>query len=77
MVAAVHQDYFVGEAIAIEKGVELGDEDAEVSAFVNDGQDYGNVHGGSVSMMAGGKKNPDRASSVKVVANADCTRMLS
>jgi hypothetical protein len=46
----------VGKSIAIEEGVELGDEDAEVSAFVNDGQDYGNVHGGSVSMMAGGKK---------------------
>jgi hypothetical protein len=40
--------------------MELGDEDAEVRAFVNDGQDYGNVHGGSVSMMAGGKKRYPR-----------------
>jgi hypothetical protein len=58
--AAVNENYFVSEAIAIEEGMELGDEDAEVSAFVNDGQDNGNVHGGSVSMMAGGKKRYPR-----------------
>jgi hypothetical protein len=50
----------VGKSIAIEEGMELGDEDAEVRAFVNDGQDYGNVHEGSVSMMAGGKKRYPR-----------------
>jgi hypothetical protein len=66
----------VGKSIAIEEGMELGDEDAEVRAFVNDGQDYGNVHAGSVSMMAGGKKRCPKMGthSVKVVANADCTR---
>jgi hypothetical protein len=44
--AAVDYDDLVGQMIAIEERVELGNEDAQVSAFVDDGQDYGNVHGG-------------------------------
>ena len=42
--------------IAIEERMELGNQNAEVGAFVNDRQDYRNVHGRSVSLMDDGKK---------------------